>query len=189
MNPSPTANRSFLHSHKAALISDKVVYATLDSLALKRTRLPLQLLPVSDDNVEKTEKADKEKRPAGGKTLPKNTICKVRRYRCGNTIIQFSFVAQSKYGFAHYEARARYILEKSQSNFSLWFYGYVSYATIQNKLYSVLLTLYFTVVSSRSHSFRIFLFIFCSVTFSFSLFHMNCVMICTNSRAIKPQRI
>ncbi|XP_014482404.1 PREDICTED: uncharacterized protein LOC106748424 isoform X2 [Dinoponera quadriceps] len=66
MNPSPTANRSFLHSHKAGLISDKVVYATLDSLALKRTRLPLQLLP--DDNVENMEKADNDKRTAGGKT-------------------------------------------------------------------------------------------------------------------------
>ncbi|XP_025163232.1 uncharacterized protein LOC105188492 [Harpegnathos saltator] len=78
MNPSPTANRSFLHSHKAALISDKVVYATLDSLALKRTRLPLQLLPVDDDNVEKTGKADKEKRPIGGKISSKHSTCKVK---------------------------------------------------------------------------------------------------------------
>ncbi|XP_032689159.1 uncharacterized protein LOC116852662 isoform X5 [Odontomachus brunneus] len=78
MNPSPTANRSFLHSHKAALISDKVVYATLDSLALKRTRLPLQLLPAATDYVEKTEKADKEKRSAGGKTSLKHSTSKVK---------------------------------------------------------------------------------------------------------------
>lgn len=77
MNPLPTANRSFLHSHKAALISDKVVYATLDSLALKRTRLPLQLLPAGTDNVEKTEKANKEKRPAGGKNSLKYVTSKV----------------------------------------------------------------------------------------------------------------
>lgn len=89
MNPSPTANRSFLHSQRAALISDKVVYATLDSLALKRTRLPLQLLPVGDDNVGKTDKADKERTAAGGKTSPKHSITsKVRRYRCSNTIIR-----------------------------------------------------------------------------------------------------
>lgn len=80
MNPSPTANRSFLHgsSRKAALISDKVVYATLDSLALKRARLPLQLLPADNGNlVEKTEKADKEKRAIGGKTSPKRPTYKV----------------------------------------------------------------------------------------------------------------
>lgn len=80
MSPSPTANRSFLHgSGKAALISDKVVYATLDSLALKRTRLPLQLLPVDSDNIaDKTEKSDKEKRLVNGKTLPKRPTYKVK---------------------------------------------------------------------------------------------------------------
>lgn len=80
MSPSPTANRSFLHgSGKAALISDRVVYATLDSLALKRTRLPLQLLPVDSDNVaDKTEKSDKEKRLVNGKTSPKRPTYKVR---------------------------------------------------------------------------------------------------------------
>ncbi|XP_029171875.1 uncharacterized protein LOC114941151 isoform X2 [Nylanderia fulva] len=80
MSPSPTANRSFLHgSSRAALISDKVVYATLDSLALKRTRLPLQLLPVVSDNVaDKTEKLDKEKRLVNGKTSPKRPTYKVK---------------------------------------------------------------------------------------------------------------
>lgn len=81
MSPSPTANRSFLHgSRKAALISDKVVYATLDSLALKRARLPLQLLPVDNHNVvDKTvEKSDREKKVSAGKTSPKRPSYKVR---------------------------------------------------------------------------------------------------------------
>lgn len=68
MSPSPTANRSFLHgSRKASLqVSDKVVYATLDSLALKRARLPLQLMPVDGDDVadHRTEKSDGEKKLA-----------------------------------------------------------------------------------------------------------------------------
>ncbi|XP_011877329.1 PREDICTED: uncharacterized protein LOC105567237 isoform X2 [Vollenhovia emeryi] len=78
MIPSPTANRSFLHgSGKAALISNKVVYATLDSLALKRTRLPLQLLPVECDNV--VGKLDKkEKRLINGKTSNKRPSYKVK---------------------------------------------------------------------------------------------------------------
>lgn len=82
MSPSPTANRSFLHgSGKAALISNKVVYATLDSLALKRTRLPLQLLPVESDNVvDKTEKSDKEKRVVNGKNSTKRPSYKVCQY-------------------------------------------------------------------------------------------------------------
>ncbi|XP_076291782.1 uncharacterized protein LOC143214502 isoform X2 [Lasioglossum baleicum] len=43
----PIANRSFLHGdRKSFLPTEKIVYATLDSLALKRARLPLQLLPV-----------------------------------------------------------------------------------------------------------------------------------------------
>ncbi|XP_076648849.1 ephexin isoform X2 [Halictus rubicundus] len=43
----PIANRSFLHGdRKTFLPTEKIVYATLDSLALKRARLPLQLLPV-----------------------------------------------------------------------------------------------------------------------------------------------
>lgn len=79
MNVSLTANYSFLHSRgKSAPISDKVVYATLDSLALKRTRLPLQLLPVDDSNVvDKTERSDKEKKPVSGKS-PKRPSYKVR---------------------------------------------------------------------------------------------------------------
>jgi len=78
MSPSPTANRSFLHDNRKALISDKVVYATLDSLALKRARLPLQLLPVDNHNVvDKTEKSDKEKKFTG-KTSPKRSSYKVR---------------------------------------------------------------------------------------------------------------
>lgn len=48
----PIANRSFLHGNgKSSLISEKMIYATLDSLALKRATLPLQLLPVGDENV------------------------------------------------------------------------------------------------------------------------------------------
>ncbi|XP_018304984.1 uncharacterized protein Exn [Mycetomoellerius zeteki] len=78
MSPSPTANRSFLHGNgKAALISNKVVYATLDSLALKRTRLPLQLLPVESDNV--VDKSDKkEKKIVNGKTSVKRPSYKVK---------------------------------------------------------------------------------------------------------------
>lgn len=80
MSPSPTANRSFLHGNgKAALISNKVVYATLDSLALKRTRLPLQLLPVESDNV--VDKSDKkEKKIVNGKTSVKRPSYKVCQY-------------------------------------------------------------------------------------------------------------
>ncbi|XP_077258808.1 ephexin isoform X1 [Temnothorax americanus] len=78
MNPSPTANRSFLHgSGKAALISNKVVYATLDSLALKRTRLPLQLLPVEGDNVVDIPDK-KEKKLVNGKTSIKRPSYKVK---------------------------------------------------------------------------------------------------------------
>ncbi|KAG5312698.1 NGEF protein, partial [Acromyrmex insinuator] len=78
MSPSPTANRSFLHGNgKATLISNKVVYATLDSLALKRTRLPLQLLPVESDNV--VDKSDKkEKKIVNGKTSIKRPSYKVK---------------------------------------------------------------------------------------------------------------
>ncbi|XP_018341072.1 PREDICTED: uncharacterized protein LOC108747791 [Trachymyrmex septentrionalis] len=78
MSPSPTANRSFLHGNgKATLISNKVVYATLDSLALKRTRLPLQLLPTESDNV--VDKSDKkEKKIINGKTSIKRPSYKVK---------------------------------------------------------------------------------------------------------------
>ncbi|XP_018053499.1 PREDICTED: uncharacterized protein LOC108690625 [Atta colombica] len=82
MSPSPTANRSFLHGNgKATLISNKVVYATLDSLALKRTRLPLQLLPVESDNVVsvQADKSDKkEKKINNGKTSIKRPSYKVK---------------------------------------------------------------------------------------------------------------
>lgn len=81
MSPTPTANRSFLHGgggSKAALVTEKVVYATLDSLALKRARLPLQLLPADNDNVERTEKTDRERRLVPGKTSPKRPTYKVR---------------------------------------------------------------------------------------------------------------
>ncbi|XP_006570477.1 uncharacterized protein LOC413583 isoform X1 [Apis mellifera] len=48
----PIANRSFLHGNgKSSSISEKMIYATLDSLALKRATLPLQLLPVGEENV------------------------------------------------------------------------------------------------------------------------------------------
>lgn len=100
MNPSPTANRSFLHgsSRKAALISDKVVYATLDSLALKRARLPLQLLPADNGNlVEKTEKADKEKKPVGGKTTAKRTTYKVYRLLCINHDLSYRELVRRRF--------------------------------------------------------------------------------------------
>ncbi|XP_031369102.1 uncharacterized protein LOC102671140 isoform X4 [Apis dorsata] len=61
----PIANRSFLHGNgKSSSISEKMIYATLDSLALKRATLPLQLLPVGDENVtieELNELKEKEK--------------------------------------------------------------------------------------------------------------------------------
>ncbi|XP_029044050.2 uncharacterized protein LOC114876573 isoform X2 [Osmia bicornis bicornis] len=54
MSLSPIANRSFLHGDgKPSPSSEKIVYATLDSLALKRATLPLQLLPVDDRNEPK----------------------------------------------------------------------------------------------------------------------------------------
>ncbi|XP_076167129.1 ephexin isoform X2 [Ptiloglossa arizonensis] len=62
MSLSPIANRSFLHGdRKSFTTSDKIVYATLDSLALKRARLPLQLLPV-DGNKLVAEKMNKSKK-------------------------------------------------------------------------------------------------------------------------------
>ncbi|XP_017762307.1 PREDICTED: uncharacterized protein LOC108552329 [Eufriesea mexicana] len=58
----PIANRSFLHGdRKSSPTSEKIIYATLDSLALKRATLPLQLLPV-DDNNDTTEKATEPKK-------------------------------------------------------------------------------------------------------------------------------
>lgn len=53
MSISPVANRSFLHGDRktSPAASEKIIYATIDSLALKRATLPLQLLPVDDDNV------------------------------------------------------------------------------------------------------------------------------------------
>ncbi|XP_076392886.1 ephexin isoform X2 [Megachile rotundata] len=55
MSLSPVANRSFLHGdRKPSPSSEKIVYATLDSLALKRATLPLQLLPV-DESKRKRE--------------------------------------------------------------------------------------------------------------------------------------
>ncbi|KOC62560.1 hypothetical protein WH47_04221 [Habropoda laboriosa] len=55
MSLSPVANRSFLHGDQKAFPTgespDKIIYATLDSLALKRATLPLQLLPVHNNNV------------------------------------------------------------------------------------------------------------------------------------------
>lgn len=79
MSPSPTANQSFLHGNgKAALITNKVVYATLDSLALKQTRLPLQLLPVESDNVDKPDK--KEKKLINGRISNKRPSYKVCHY-------------------------------------------------------------------------------------------------------------
>ena len=56
----PIANRSFLHGErKASATSERILYATLDSLALKGATLPLQLLPVNDDNVA-TERRNNE---------------------------------------------------------------------------------------------------------------------------------
>ncbi|KZC14424.1 hypothetical protein WN55_06883 [Dufourea novaeangliae] len=56
MSLSPVANRSFLHGdRKGFTSSEKIVYATLDSLALKRARLPLQLLPTDTNDFKKEE--------------------------------------------------------------------------------------------------------------------------------------
>ncbi|XP_017892898.1 uncharacterized protein LOC108632688 isoform X2 [Ceratina calcarata] len=58
MNISPVANTSFLHGdRKTSPASEKIVYATLDSLALKGTTLPLQLY----DNNVKAEGTDESK--------------------------------------------------------------------------------------------------------------------------------
>ncbi|XP_043513984.1 uncharacterized protein LOC122530768 isoform X1 [Frieseomelitta varia] len=57
----PIANRSFLHGErKASATSERILYATLDSLALKGATLPLQLLPINDDNVA-TERKNESK--------------------------------------------------------------------------------------------------------------------------------
>ncbi|KOX79288.1 hypothetical protein WN51_09090 [Melipona quadrifasciata] len=61
----PIANRSFLHGErKASATSERIPYSTLDSLALKRATLPLQLLPVNDDNVA-TERRNNESKSKG----------------------------------------------------------------------------------------------------------------------------
>lgn len=58
----PIANRSFLHGErKTSATSERILYATLDSLALKGTTLPLQLLPVNDDNVATVRRNNKSK--------------------------------------------------------------------------------------------------------------------------------
>ena len=82
MSPSPTANRSFLHGNRPpCLNSNKVVYATLDSLALRRARLPLRLLPVDDNNiVDKPERNDKEKKAGHRKASPRRPSFKVNNH-------------------------------------------------------------------------------------------------------------
>lgn len=61
----PIANRSFLHGErKASATSERILYSTLDSLALKGATLPLQLLPVNDDNVA-TERRNNESKSKG----------------------------------------------------------------------------------------------------------------------------
>lgn len=69
MSGSPILNRSFLHGdikrESTKKSCENIVYATLDCLALKRTRLPLQLVPVhsndSHDSI-KTYKIDGDKK-------------------------------------------------------------------------------------------------------------------------------
>ncbi|XP_046750519.1 uncharacterized protein LOC124413791 [Diprion similis] len=86
---SPTANRSFLHrnlqsaSTKPHEPPDKIVYATLDCLALKRARLPLQLVPIdSNDSNASAKTADKtdagRKAANSGKTSSRRPSFKVR---------------------------------------------------------------------------------------------------------------
>ncbi|XP_046601281.1 uncharacterized protein LOC107220363 [Neodiprion lecontei] len=86
---SPTANRSFLHrklqssSTKSDAPADKIVYATLDCLALKRARLPLQLVPLdSNDSNASAKTADKtdagRKVANSGKTSSRRPSFKVR---------------------------------------------------------------------------------------------------------------
>ena len=90
MSPSPTANRSFLHGDRPPCLnsdSDKVVYATLDSLALKRARLPLRLLPVDDNNADETpEISDKEK-----KFIPRKTSSRRPSFKVSNHLLEFIF--------------------------------------------------------------------------------------------------
>lgn len=73
MTPSPTANRSFLHGGERSppcLNSDKIIYATLDSLALKRATLPLKLLPIDNNHiVDNSGKIDNNKE----KIIPRKT--------------------------------------------------------------------------------------------------------------------
>lgn len=95
-----SANRSFLHGQDSRKVggnfnndgppSERVVYATLDSLALKRARLPLQLVPIDDETeaaCEKKEKVVCEKRTnTSRKTSPKRPSFKVvlsHLYFCG----------------------------------------------------------------------------------------------------------
>lgn len=63
MTPSPTANRSFLHGDRPpCLNSDKIIYATLDSLALKRATLPLKLLPIDNNIVDNPANIDNKEK-------------------------------------------------------------------------------------------------------------------------------
>ncbi|XP_076671307.1 ephexin isoform X2 [Andrena cerasifolii] len=77
MSLSPIANRSFLHGdRKPSPNSEKIVYATLDSLALKRARLPLQLLPIDANNATEKAMKPKKKRNASGESATKRSSFK-----------------------------------------------------------------------------------------------------------------
>ncbi|XP_076244099.1 ephexin isoform X2 [Calliopsis andreniformis] len=78
MSLSPVANRSFLHGdRRQSSNSKKVVYATLDSLALKRASLPLQLVPVDGGSVVGKVSESKKKRNASSDTVAERSSFKV----------------------------------------------------------------------------------------------------------------
>lgn len=93
MSLSPIANRSFLHGdRKPSPNSEKIVYATLDSLALKRARLPLQLLPIDANNATEKATKPKKKRNASGEAATKRSSFKVRvNSLFGETFSSFCF--------------------------------------------------------------------------------------------------
>ncbi|CAL7941653.1 unnamed protein product [Xylocopa violacea] len=85
MNVSPVANRSFLHGdRKPSPTTDKIIYATLDSLALKGATLPLQLLPVGDDNV--TAEGTNESKKKWG-TCNETTVARRSSFKVNTTCL------------------------------------------------------------------------------------------------------
>ena len=107
-----TANRSFLHGSDGRKTSsersmnDRVIYATLDSLALKRTSLPLQLLPIDDANVDTVEKKEKivrgDKRPhTNRKASPRRPSFKVKLLELLELNWRTQYRTQDFFGFSY----------------------------------------------------------------------------------------